>query len=147
MVIDNRLSFKEHLTYISGKCAATSYALARIMPNLGGPKLKRRLILMKVVTSTAKYSAPIWAGAMNKMIYRIGIEAAYRSSVLRVISAFRTVLTDAALVIAGMVSLALIVERRKRNTRRGIDLSNPVQLVDDAMKKRQQDWANSYKGR
>ena len=39
------------------------------------------------------------------------------------------------------------IKRRKRDTRRGIDLSNPVQLVDDAMEKWQQDWANSYKGR
>ena len=39
------------------------------------------------------------------------------------------------------------VERRKHDTRRGVDLSNSVQLVDDAMEKWQQDWANSYKGR
>ena len=61
------------------------------MPNLGGPKQERRLLLMKVVTSIAIYAAP-----MNKRTYRTGIEAAYRRSALRVISAFRRVLTDAA---------------------------------------------------
>ena len=34
VVIDNRLTFREHLTYTCDKCAATSCALARIMPNL-----------------------------------------------------------------------------------------------------------------
>ena len=77
----------------------------------------------------------------------MGIETAFRRSALRVISAFITVSTA---VIKGMMPLGLVVdvERRKRDTRRGIDLSNPVQLVDDdAMEKWQQDWTNSYKGR
>ena len=38
VVIDNRLTFREQLTYVCGKWAATSCALARIMPNLGGTK-------------------------------------------------------------------------------------------------------------
>ena len=67
----------------------------------------------------------------------MGIEAAYRRSAFGVISAFRTVSTDAVVVIAGMMSLQLVVnvERRRRHTRRGTDLSNSVQLVEDAMEK------------
>ena len=53
------------------------------------------------------------------------MDAAYRRSALRVISAFRTVSTDAAVVI----------ERRKHDSRRGTDLPNPVQIEDDAMDK------------
>ena len=73
------------------------------------------------------------------------IEVAYRRSALNVISTFNTVSTDAAVVISGMIPVKLIVdiERRKHGTRRGIDLLNPIQIVDDAMAKCQQDWANS----
>ena len=80
---------------------------------------------------------------MGRMTHSIGTEAPYRISSRRVISAFRTVSADAAVVITGMMTLKLVVdvERRKR------DLSNNVQLVEDAMEKWQQDWANSYKGR
>ena len=39
VMIDNRLTLKEHLTYISRKCSGTTGALARIMPNLGGPAI------------------------------------------------------------------------------------------------------------
>ena len=55
----------------------------------------------------------------------------------------------AAVVIAEMMPLRLVVdiERRKYDTRRGIDLSNPVQRVNDVMDKWQKDWANSNKGR
>ena len=67
---------------------------------------------MKIVTSIVIYAAPIWDGAMNKRSYRIGIESAYRRSTLRVISAFRTVLTD-----AGMMSLrtcrGVVVEKNR----------------------------------
>ena len=59
------------------------------------------------------------------------MDAAYSRSALRLKSAFRTMSTDAAVLIAW----------------RGTDLSNPVQIEDDAMDKWQQDWANSNKGR
>ena len=59
VVIDNRLMFREHLTYIGSKYTATSYTLARIMPNIGGPKQKRSWLPMKVVTSIVIYAAPI----------------------------------------------------------------------------------------
>ena len=65
LVTDNSLTFRENLMYIGGKCA-----LARIMPNLGGPKQERKRLLMKVVTSIAIFAAPIWAWAMDKRTYR-----------------------------------------------------------------------------
>ena len=64
-------------------------------------------------------------------------------------SAFCTLSIDASVVIAWMMLLGLVVnvERRKRDTRRGIDLSKPIQLMYDATEKWQRDWVNSYKGR
>ena len=75
---------------------ATSCELALIMPNLGGPKQKRRWLLMTVVTLITIYAALIWTEAMNKRTYRTGMDAAYRRFTLSVISVFRTVSTDAA---------------------------------------------------
>ena len=56
---------------------------------------------------------------------------------------------DAAVVIAEMMPLKLVldIERRKHNTWRGIDLSNPLQIVDDAMNKWKQNLAKANKGR
>lgn len=149
VMIDNRLTFKEHLTYISRKCAAATGALARIMPNLGGPRQEKRQLLMRVVRSIALYAAPIWAEAMDKKTYRIGVDGAYRRSALRVISAFRTVSTDAALVIAGMMPLRMLVEieRRKRLISRRTGLVHPDQVNDDVMNRWQHEWTSSTKGR
>ena len=58
---------------------------------------------MKVVTSIAICVAPTWAGAMDKRTYRRGVNAGNRRSALRLISAFGTMSTDAAVVIAGMM--------------------------------------------
>ena len=66
------------------------------MPNLGGLKLERRHLLMKIVTLIAIYAVSIWAKAMNKRTNRTLIEPAYRRSALRVISVFLTVFTDRA---------------------------------------------------
>ena len=76
----------------------------------------------------AIYAAPIWVGTMDISTYNTAIEAVYRRSAFRVISAFLTASADAAAVIAGMILLKPVVdlEKRKHDTRRGIDLSNPV---------------------
>ena len=77
---------------------------------------------------------------MDKRSYRTGMDVAYRISALSFISAIRMVFTDAAVVTADMMSL-VDVKRKKRDIRRGVDLSNPVQLVNDATDKWQQNWA------
>ena len=51
---------------------------------------------------------------MDRRIYKTGIEAAYRGSSLKVLFVFRTVCTDAAMVIAGMMLLRLVVDVEKR---------------------------------
>ena len=88
------------------------------------------------MTSIAIYAAPTWAETMDKRTHRTGIGAAQRTSALKVVSAFRTVSTDAVVMIAALIPLRLVVnvERRKPDTRWVIDLSNPVQLLDDSMK-------------
>ena len=72
---------------------------------------------------------------MDNKTYRTGIDATYRRSALRIISAFRTVSTDATVVIAWMMPMKLIVdvEGIKQDTRKETNLLNCVQIVDDAM--------------
>ena len=80
---------------------------------------------------------------MDKRTSRTVIYVACRRSALGVISAFRTVPKDTAVVIEGIMPLKLVmdIESRKHDTRREIDLSNPDQIVDDAKDKWQQDFA------
>ena len=57
--------------------------------------------------------------------------------------------TVAAVVLADIIPLKLVVDmgRMKRDTRGGIDLPKPVQILEDATDKWQQDCASFDKGR
>jgi len=59
-MIDHRISFKDHASYASKK-AATS--LARLMPNVGGPRYPARKLLVAVAKASLLYAAPIWSNA------------------------------------------------------------------------------------
>ena len=48
------------------------------MPNIGGPRYSRRLLLAKVVTSVVLYGSPVWAGAMKETSYKMKIGAVNR---------------------------------------------------------------------
>ncbi|KAH8233849.1 hypothetical protein KR026_004113, partial [Drosophila bipectinata] len=51
VMINARLSFREHLEYIQGKATATTRGLARILLNTRGPKQNRRRLLMSVASA------------------------------------------------------------------------------------------------
>ncbi|CAD7093684.1 unnamed protein product [Hermetia illucens] len=153
VMIDAKLSFKGHLDYAREKAANASSSLARMMPNVGGPKYSCRLLIAGVVRSILLYAAPVWAEALNHAVNRRKICSAYRPIALRVCSAFRTASTEAVCVIAGMIPIDLLAseahwlyEKRK---------ANPAEVNADFRKvirrelcgKWQQRWDNSDKGR
>lgn len=107
VVIDTRLSFRDHLRYISDRASKTCLALSRIMPNTRGPKYLRRKLLTSVVRSIILYASPIWSDALRFRSYVGLISPVYRLAALRVCSGFRTVSDEAAFVIAGMLPIDL----------------------------------------
>lgn len=89
--VDNKLTFKHHLEEPSKMAAKTFTALSKIMPNHGGPRQKRRILLASVVISILLYGAPIWAGAIRISAYYRRVAAVYRLSTVRVTCTFSTV--------------------------------------------------------
>ena len=89
VMIDTRLSFKQHLTEVCVKAEKINRALSRIMPNIGGPQGGRRRLLSTVVDSATLYAAPIWAHTKSSNIQVIA--QVQRRSTLRVACAYRTV--------------------------------------------------------
>ena len=88
-MIDNRLNFREHITQVSDKASKVQGALSRIMPNVGGPKFKSRVLLPRVVISILLYAAPIWSKALEIQNRRKIISSVYRISALRTICGYR----------------------------------------------------------
>lgn len=153
VMIDNRLSYNEHMDYVSEKAGRVQAALAGILPNIGGPRQGRRLLLAKVVASVILYAAPVWAAAMEKTTCRKKIARAYRLSALRAISGFRTVSDDAACVLAGMMPVDILAKELSRIYVRSKETARTEWKLLKAeeravsMVKWQSRWDSSTKGR
>ncbi|XP_028982466.1 uncharacterized protein LOC114841596 [Diachasma alloeum] len=81
--------------HVGTKTFGVRSTLARLMPNIGGPKKRRRALLSSVVTSVVTYGISIWADVLQLQEARRKIAPVYRLSALRVASAYRTVSEDA----------------------------------------------------
>ncbi|KMQ94776.1 reverse transcriptase [Lasius niger] len=119
IIIDINWLFSEHFRYIEEKAGRVVRALNRLMPNLRGPDERRRRLFANVVHSVILYGAPIWGDVFAKKscaqpaLYRL-----QRTIAQRVISAYRTVSSNAALLLARLPPLKLLATSRKRTYER-----------------------------
>lgn len=59
VIIDERLSFRQHLESLEKRVGSVARALSRITPNLRGPCEKRRKLYSNVILSVILYAAPM----------------------------------------------------------------------------------------
>ena len=145
VIIDDKLSFRQHIEYCSNKGSGVGLALAKIMPNIGGPRQNSRTLMANVVTSVMLYGAPIWVDALQVKSLARKIESVYRSSLLRVATAFRTVSYDAVCVIAGMVPISILAKERLRSYLARNGALNVIRA--ESITEWQRRWTTSEKGR
>lgn len=152
VMVDNRLQFRAHVSYTSEKASRVQGALSRILPNIGGPTYIRRLLLSRVVSSVLTYAAPVWAHAMSIQGTRRKLASVHRLSALRVISGYRTISEEAALVIAGMMPIDIMAgEMARIYSRRSTDRQDMKAVKEEeratSMTMWQDRWNNTEKGR
>ncbi|KAI8129373.1 Retrovirus-related Pol polyprotein from type-1 retrotransposable element R1 [Lucilia cuprina] len=113
VLLDNRLNFNIHVQNIRDKALKTANVLTKIMPNINGPKDSTRKLISSVVHSQMLYAAPIIASALKRKCVITQLLKPQRVSALRVISAYRTVSTSAALVLSGIPPIDLLILERE----------------------------------
>uniref|UniRef100_A0A2M4ADW9 Putative waldo-6 aae n=1 Tax=Anopheles triannulatus TaxID=58253 RepID=A0A2M4ADW9_9DIPT len=120
--IDDRLNFNSHVDYVCEKARNTINALSRILPNSYGPCSSIRRLYANVLTSILRYGGPVWSAALESQVGNFAkLNRVYRLMAMRVISAYRTISSEAACVIAGMIPIGIILaEDRECSRRRGI---------------------------
>lgn len=151
MKLDERLTFTDHINMVVGKAASTAASLARLMPNVGGPREQKRRLLSGVVHAKLLYAAPIWADAMDSGVNRRKLLSIQRRSALKVIAAYRTVSESAVLVLASIPPIDLQV-RERQEIYRGIrdgnistdDITRKTEVKKRAREKLIEKWQNRW---
>lgn len=152
VMIDDRLNFRTHLEYACKKATGVSNALARLMPNIGGPRQSRRKLISHVTNSILLYGAPVWENLVKKSNKR-DIISLFRRSCLRVCSGYRTISMEASSVIAGIIPLEITAKEladiyhtmgKNPNT-----VKRTLRLLErnKSIQKWQRWWDSSTKGR
>ncbi|CAD7089303.1 unnamed protein product [Hermetia illucens] len=152
VMVDQRLKFKSHLENLPTKASGLATLLARMLPNIGGPRQSRRLLISRVVSSILLYAAPVWASSLKVEADRRKIAAPYRLSALRTSCAYRTTSDEAACVKAGMIPIGILVNEGRRLYdplyEIGESYANRRQLArSDSILEWQKRWDDSLKGR
>ena len=154
VTLDARLSFREHLETAGMKAARVARALAGIMPNIGGPKQPRRLLLSMVVSSVILYASPIWVHMLkSRPSYGAACRRAYRIAALRVAHAYRSVSDIALSVITGLPPLDLLASERAAMYQNGQQLkkgdpgTGRRPWSEDTRLEWQRRWDDAVKGR
>lgn len=157
VMIDNRLNFKSHIAFATEKASKTQAALSRMLPNIGGPRYGRRILLSRVVSSALIYAAPIWAHVLSIQTTLRKISSVYRLSAIRTIRGYRTISTDAAYLLAGMIPIDILADEMARIYRRktavtGVperSLLKSIKAEERAisLERWQSRWDSSSKGR
>ncbi|KMQ86282.1 reverse transcriptase [Lasius niger] len=113
----------EIILHMESKVAKVTRVLSRLMPNLRGPDEDKRQLFARVVESVLFYGAPIWceAFALQKKAQQ-SLRCIQRSLAIRVISGYRTVLCNAATLLAKIFPLYLTATCRKKMYERTNDL-------------------------
>ena len=80
------------------------------MPNIDGRRDAKRSLLASVVLSKLLYAVPVLANALQNHAIQRKLFSAQRSIALKIVSAYRTVLTSAVLVLASVSPIELLAE-------------------------------------
>lgn len=114
MVVDKSMLFKGQIKKAAARAAGIGNQLARIMPNVGGPREDRRRLLSSVVHSVLLYGAPSWAYTLDLVPGSVRIlNRAQRKVLLRCVCAYRTVSEAATNVIASTPPADLLAKERE----------------------------------
>jgi hypothetical protein len=111
IVLDKKLTFKDHINYIKDKCSRLIFALSK------SPKLNWGLEhgALKTIHTGAtlpllQYGAPIWREGLAKASYKIKRIRVQRLINLRIAKSFRTVSNEALCIINGLNPIDIKLE-------------------------------------
>lgn len=142
--LDSGMRMTTHVLKIRDRTVDTLKQLTRITPNIRRPSDGKRRMLASVVHSMILYASPIWSRTTVYKYYEKVLEKINRMLALRVVSAYRTVSTEAVLALAKIPPIILQIEERNLIYRHGSGYRSEVRKI--ILDKWQNRW-EAYQGR
>ena len=122
--LDRRLSFGEHLQVATAKAIQCGASLARIMPNIGGPRKAKRSLVASVVH-----------GALQNHAIQRRLFSTQTGVALRITSAYRTLSDECYLVLASVPPIDLLAKASQETFQLRKDLTCITDLQEIARAK------------
>jgi hypothetical protein len=127
IIIDNKLTFREHIAHVTEKCRKIIFALAKSAKlnwGLGYKALKT--LYTGGIQQLLLYGAPVWAEILEKTSHRNKLIRTQRLINIKVSTAYRTVSNVALCIISGLTPIYIKIKEavELHNTLRGIRNTN-----------------------
>jgi hypothetical protein len=111
IILDTKLTFREHVNYIIEKCSKLIFALSKSAKlNWGLSHTALETIHTGAILPLLLYGAPIWINALNKVSYRIYLTRVQRLTIIRIAKSYRTVSNEALCTITGLTPIDIKIE-------------------------------------
>ncbi|KAL4085221.1 hypothetical protein QTP88_027080 [Uroleucon formosanum] len=104
--------YGKHIGKAAAKASSTASNLVRIMADVGGASHKKRKIFGAIVYSQTQYASPVWTHAFKFNINKSTFLKPQRLIALRIAMVYRTVFTQAILVVASIIPAHLMALER-----------------------------------
>ena len=103
IIIDNKLTFREHITHATEKCRKIIFALSRSEKlNWGLSHKDLKTLYRGGIQLLFLYGAPVWAETAEKSSYRKKLTNVQRLINIKIAKAYRTVSSEAMCIITGL---------------------------------------------
>lgn len=135
--LSKKLVYGTHIRAAAAKEGKTANALEKILPNVRGARQGKRNVLALVVQNQLLYGAPIWTGSLTFENSVNTLLDSQRKMALRTAMVYRTVLTSAIMVFAGIIPVQLMAKERQETYRR---VKNGLEAIKEEL------WAHIYRG-
>jgi ribonuclease HI len=111
IVLDNKLTFKEHIIHIEEKCMKLIFSLAKSAKLTWGLKHKAlKTIYTGAILPLMTYGAPVWKDVLNKASFKARLVRIQRLMNVKIAKAYRTVSNDALCIITGLMPIHIKIQ-------------------------------------
>ncbi|GFX64597.1 uncharacterized protein TNCV_1671331 [Trichonephila clavipes] len=110
IIVDNKMQWKEHISYVYSKSEKILLGLLRISNNTFGVKTDvLQLIYKQEIVLLMSYASRAWGHSLSKKINSRLIRRTQRRFLLRVIKGYKTISYEAVFAISGISPIDLVI--------------------------------------